>query len=121
MCVSKNKRAYHCSSKHRNSLHGIEVGATGPSKFVPDLTGNAALQIGQILSRTISVSTSKDILVVDESNIQDIARLPFSVGHHLYEVVSVCDDAEAVRRDDGMDRIVVGRHNVEWCCSVRTN
>jgi hypothetical protein len=33
----------------------------------------------------------------------------------------VCDDAEAVRRDDGMDRIVVGRHNVEWCCSVRTN
>lgn len=42
--------------------------------------------------------------------IQNIARLPFGIGHHLDDVVSVRGDAEAVRRDDGMNRVVVARH-----------
>ena len=46
-------------------------------------------------------------------NIQNIAGLPFGIGHHFYEVVPVWGDAEAVRRDDGMDRVVVDRHSVK--------
>lgn len=48
--------------------------------------------------------------VVDWSDIQNIAGLPLRIGHHLHDVVSVRGDAEAVRRDDGMDGIVVARH-----------
>lgn len=46
-------------------------------------------------------------------DIQNIAGLPFGIGHHFYEVVPMWGDAEAVRRDDGMDGVVVGRHSVE--------
>lgn len=42
----------HCSSKHRDILHPIQMGTSGSGKFVPDLSGDFALQIGQVFSWT---------------------------------------------------------------------
>lgn len=46
-------------------------------------------------------------------SIQNIAGLPFGIGHHFYEVVPVWGDPQTVRGNDGMDGVVVGRHSVE--------
>jgi hypothetical protein len=63
--MNEGEETYHRSGKHGNSLHGIEMGASSSGKLVPDLTGNASLQIGQILPGTMFVLTQKGISAVN--------------------------------------------------------
>ena len=97
------------------------MSTAGSSKFIPDLTGNAPFQIGQIFARAVPILVLEISLVVNYHDIQDIARLPLGVGHHLHDVVSMRSDAEAVRRDDGMNGIVIARHGAKKGVSSQLN